>query len=42
MYPQDTRRKLNVQETFWMSSERLMYVQFTSSVQGVTILVLEI
>ena len=35
--PVDARRKLNVDKTFrrWTSSERLMYVQFTSSVYGV-------
>ena len=33
--PVDTRRKLNLHKTFWTSSERLMYVQFTSCVYGV-------
>ena len=30
--PVDTGRKLNVHKTSWTSSERLMYVQFTSCV----------
>ena len=37
-FPQHTERKLNVHETFkrsLKSSERLLYVQFTSSVQKV-------
>ena len=39
-FPVDTGRKLNVHKTFsrcpaWKSSERLMYVQFTSCVYGV-------
>ena len=33
--PLDTGRKLNVHKTSRTSSERLMYVQFTSCVQGV-------
>ena len=32
--PADTGRKLNVQKTFGRYPERLMYVQFTSSVYG--------
>ena len=32
--PVDTWRKLNVHKTSWTSSERLMYVQFTSCVYG--------
>ena len=32
--PVDTGRKLNVHKTSWTSSERLMYVQFTSCVYG--------
>ena len=32
--PADTGRKLNVHITSWTSSERLMYVQFTSCVFG--------
>ena len=32
--PVDTGRKLNVHKTSWTSSERLMYVQFTSCVDG--------
>ena len=38
-YPLDTGRRLNVlnQKTSWASSERLMYVQFTSCVYGVAI-----
>ena len=32
--PLDTRRKLNVLKTSRTSSERLIYVQFTSCVQG--------
>ena len=30
----DTGRKLNVHKTSWTSSERLMYVQFTSCIYG--------
>ena len=35
--PVDAGRKLNVDKTFrrWTSCERLIYVQFTSSVYGV-------
>ena len=33
-YPVNTGRKLNVHKTFSTSSERLMYVQFTSCVYG--------
>ena len=33
--PLDTGRKLDVQMTLRVSSERLMYVQFTSCIQGV-------
>ena len=32
--PVDTGRKLNLHKTSWTSSERLMYVQFTSCVCG--------
>ena len=32
--PADTGRKLNVHKTFRASSERLMYVQFTSCIYG--------
>ena len=38
LFPFDTVRKLNVFKTFktsWASSERLMYLQFTSYIQGV-------
>ena len=35
LYPVDTVRKLNVNKMPRTSSERLMYVQFTSSVYGV-------
>ena len=34
LYLLDTGRKWNVHKTSWMSSERLMYVQFTSCFQG--------
>ena len=40
-YPVDTGRKLNVHKTSWTSSERLMYVQFTSCVYGVVVIVRE-
>ena len=33
-FPLDTGRKLNVHKMFRTSSERLMYVQFTSCVYG--------
>ena len=37
--PVDTERKLNVHKTPWTSSERLIYVQFTSCVYGGSLIV---
>ena len=37
--PVDTERKLNVRKTPWTSSERLIYVQFTSCVYGGSLIV---
>ena len=35
LHPVDTGRKLNVPKASWTSSERLMYIQFTSCVYWV-------
>ena len=38
IYPLDTGRKQDVQNTSWMSPEHIMYVQFTFCVLGVLII----